>query len=349
MTNKEATAYIGTYTKAESKGIYRLIVDTTTGEVKTNQLAGEMNNPTYLKISNDEKFIFSIAKDNDKGGVASFSIQEDGSLTFINQVLGAGSPPCYLDISEDNKRLVSANYHLGTILSYPVSEDGTIQTETSVVQHEGSSVHAERQEKPHAHFAGYSPDGKYVLTCDLGTDHVTTYSIQNGELKEVSDLVVTPGSGPRHLTFHPNKKWVYIMTELTAEVIAAEYHAETGSLTTFQTIASLPEDFTGANTGSAIHVSPNGKFLYVSNRGHDSIVSFAIDSTSGTLTKLETTPVEGVGPRDFDLTSTGDILLVANENTNNITVFHVNQETGRIALLQKDIPVPEPVCVKFLK
>lgn len=348
MANKEATAYIGTYTKAESQGIYRLVVDTSTGEIKENKLAGKVNNPTYLKISNDEKLVFSVAKDNDNGGVASFSIQEDGTLQFINQVLGAGSPPCYVDLSDDNQRLVSANYHLGTIVSYPVSDDGTIQTETSVVQHKGSSVH-ERQEKPHAHFAGYSPDGKHVITCDLGTDRVTTYSIKDGKLVEVSELAVTPGSGPRHLDFHPNKKFVYIMTELTAEVIAAEYNADTGSIIAFQTVASLPEDFTGANTGSAIHVSPNGKFLYVSNRGHDSITSFSIDPDSGKLTKIETVSVEGKGPRDFDLNFTGEILLAANENTNNVTVFQVNQETGALKLLQKEVKVPEPVCVKFLK
>ncbi|EKZ1624006.1 lactonase family protein [Listeria monocytogenes] len=346
MSKNQATAYIGTYTKAESQGIYRLVIDKTTGEIKENKLAGKMDNPTYLKISDDEKFVYSVAKDGDKGGVAAFSVEEDGSLTFIGQDVQTGNPPCYVDASHDGSIVVSANYHLGTIVSYP-TENGALKPSVSTIQHTGKSVH-ERQEKPHAHFAGFTPEQKYVITCDLGTDKVTTYSANAGKLEKVTELDVKPGSGPRNLVFQPNAKYVYIMTELTSEVIFAEYDEATGALKVIQTIASLPEGFDKENKGSAIHISPDGRFLYVSNRGQDAIVSYAV-AENGTLTLAATTPVEGVGPRDFDLNYTGEILVATNENSNNVTVFGVNKETGALTLLQKDVKVPEPVCIKFVK
>lgn len=346
MSNNEATAYIGTYTKVESQGIYRLVIDKTTGEIKENTLAGKMDNPTYLKISDDEKFVYSVAKDGDKGGVAAFAIEADGSLSLINQDLATGNPPCYVDASHDGSVVVSANYHLGTIVSYP-TEKGALKPSVSTIQHVGKSIH-ERQEKPHAHYAGFSPDQKYILTCDLGTDKVTTYSATAGKLEQVTELDVTPGSGPRNLVFHPNNTFVYIMTELTSEVIFAEYDKSTGELKVIQTIASLPADFDKENKGSAIHISPDGRFLYVSNRGQDAIVSFAV-AEDGKLTLAATTPVEGVGPRDFDLNYTGEILVATNENSNNVTVFGINKETGALTLLQKDVKVPEPVCIKFVK
>lgn len=346
MTNKTATAYIGTYTKVESKGIYRLVIDRETGEVLENKHAGTMDNPTYLKISDDEKYLYSVAKDGDKGGLAAFKIKEDGSLELLNQQVQTGNPPCYVDASSDNSIVVSANYHLGTIISYP-TKDGALGEIISEIKHTGKSVH-ERQEKPHAHYAGFSPDQKFVLTCDLGTDYVTTYSASSGKLEKVSDLLLTPGSGPRNLVFHPNAKYVYIMTELTSDVVVAEYNSENGELTVVQTIPSLPSDFTEDNKGSAIHISNDGRFLYVSNRGQDAIVSFQI-SENGQLSLLETVPVQGIGPRDFDLDKTGEILVATNENSNNVTIFSVNKETGKLTLLQKDIKVPEPVCVKFMK
>ncbi|WP_088840901.1 lactonase family protein [Listeria sp. ILCC797] len=346
MSNKTATAYIGTYTKVESKGIYRLVMDRETGEVLENKHAGTMDNPTYLKISDDEKYLYSVAKDGDKGGLAAFKINEDGSLALLNEQVKTGNPPCYVDASADNSIVVSANYHLGTILSYP-TENGALGAPISEIEHTGKSVH-ERQEKPHAHFAGFTPDQKFVVTCDLGTDFVTTYSATSGKLEKVADLLLTPGSGPRNLVFHPNAKYLYIMTELTSEVVVAEYNSTSGELTVVQTIPSLPADFTAENKGSAIHISNDGRFLYVSNRGQDAIVSFAIDKT-GQLSLLETVPVLGVGPRDFDLDKTGEILVATNENSNNVTIFSVNKETGKLTLLQKDIKVPEPVCVKFMK
>ncbi|EUJ31236.1 hypothetical protein MFLO_09292 [Listeria floridensis FSL S10-1187] len=347
MANQTATAYIGTYTKMESKGIYRLVIDTQTGDILENKLAGQMDNPTYIKISNDKNYLYSVAKDGEKGGLAAFKINpDDGSLLLLNTQVKTGNPPCYVDASDDNSVVVSANYHLGTIISYP-TDNGTLLAPISEIQHTGKGIH-ERQEKPHAHFAGYTPDQKFVITCDLGTDHVTTYRADGGKLEQVSDLVVTPGSGPRNLVFHPNAKFVYIMTELTSDVIVAEYNSSNGALTTIQSIPSLPSDFSGENKGSAIHISNDGKFLYVSNRGQDAIVSYRIDEQSGKLELLETISVEGAGPRDFDLDPSGTILLAANENTQNVTIFGVNQATGRLTLLQKDISVPEPVCVKFI-
>ncbi|MBC1459115.1 lactonase family protein [Listeria newyorkensis] len=347
MANKEAIAYIGTYTKVESEGIYRLHIDKKTGEITQNKLAGKMDNPTYLKLTDDQKYLYSVAKDGENGGVAAFAVKEDGSLDYLNQEVQAGNPPCYVDASKDGAFVVSANYHLGTIVAYPTEKNGALKAPSSSVQHVGTGPNKERQEKAHAHFAGFTPDEKFVITCDLGTDYVTTYALNDGVLEKVSDLKVKGGSGPRNLVFHPNDKIAYIMTEMAADVVVAAYDEATGALTEVQSIASLPADFSGENKGSAIHISNDGRFLYVSNRGQDAVVTFAIDA-EGKLSLAATTPVEGVGPRDFDLDPSGEILLVSNENTNNVTVFGVNKETGALTLLQKDIHVPEPVCVKFI-
>ncbi|WP_163654841.1 lactonase family protein [Listeria sp. PSOL-1] len=347
MQTNTVTAYIGTYTKSESEGIYRLVVDKNTGEIVQSELAGKMSNPTYLKITTDGNYLYSVAKDGEKGGIAAFKLLEDGTLDLLNKKVKPGNPPCYVDASDDGSVVVSANYHLGQIISYQ-TKSGALTDSVSEIQHIGKSVH-ERQEKPHAHFAGFSPDQKFVITCDLGTDHVTTYREADASLKETSSLKVTPGSGPRNLVFHPNGQYVYIMTELTSEVIVCEYDAASGQLNMIQTIPTLPTNFTKAYKGSAIHISTDGRFLYISNRGQDAIVSFTINETDGTLTLNETVSVEGDGPRDFDLDPSGEILIAANENSNNITVFKVEKQTGTLKLLQKNIKVPEPVCVKFMK
>lgn len=198
------------------------------------------------------------------------------------------------------------------------------------------------------HYAGFSPDEKYVVVVDLGNDTVKTYHDLDGILQEASNLAVKAGSGPRHLTFHPNGKYAYVMTELSSEVIVLEYHEDSGGFTELDYISTIPADFTENNQGSAIHISADGGFVYATNRGHNSIAIFSVDQMSGTLTFVDRTSTEGDWPRDFCLDPTENYLLAANQHSSTLTLFARDQETGKLILLQKNISVPDPVCVKFL-
>src|SRR5690606_4242642 len=217
----------------------------------------------------------------------------------------------------------------------------------SVVAHEGSGPH-ERQEKPHTHFSGFTPDEKYVVAVDLGIDQLITYEIQEEGLKEVTRLSVKPGSGPRHIAFHPNGKHAYIMTELSNEVIALSYDSNNGSFTELQYISTIPGDFTDNSQGSAIHISKDGKFVYVSNRGHNSIAVFQVDETSGNLTLVERVSSGGDWPRDFVFDPTEKFLVGSNQESSNLVLYSRDSDTGKLTLLDSDITVPYPVCVKFL-
>jgi len=236
---------------------------------------------------------------------------------------------------------------LGNVAAYLTNEDGSLQPANSIIEHTGSGP-SDRQEKPHTHYSGFTPDEKYAVVVDLGIDKLITYKIEENALTEVSSLSVNPGSGPRHLEFHPNGKYAYLMTELSSEVIALEYHAEDGSFKELQYISAIPEDFTENSQGSAIHVSSDGKFVYAANRGHDSIAVFVVDQDTGKLEFVEHTSTEGAWPRDFMLDPTEKFLIASNQESGNLVLYSRDVETGKLTLLQSDVAVPYPVCVKFL-
>jgi 6-phosphogluconolactonase len=229
-------------------------------------------------------------KDGDLGGAAVYSINgETNTLEFVNKQLLEGASPRHISVSSDKSQVVTANYHKGTIELHVSKEDGALNPASSIAEHHGSGPNAARQEKPHAHYAGFTPDEKYIVAIDLGIDKLVTYVVKDGTLSEVHALSVKPGSGPRHLAFHPNGKYAYIMTELSSEVIALIYNAKDGSFTELQYISTIPEDFTENNQGSAIHLSADGRFVYAANRGHNSIAIFSINQDSGELTFVERT------------------------------------------------------------
>jgi len=340
--------YIGTYTKGDSKGIYSFTLDTEAKQISNVKAVAELNNPTYVNISNDNKVLYAVVKEGDKGGVASFAINnQTGELTELSRQVTEGASPCHVSVDKNNQQVVTANYHRGTVEAYLVNEDGTVNRSTSIMQHEGQGPH-ERQEKPHTHFSGFTPDEKFVVAVDLGIDKVITYKIDNGALTEAHTLLVKAGSGPRHITFHPNGKYAYVMTELSNEVIALSYNAETGIFTELQYIAAIPEDFTENSQGSAIHISSDGRFVYAGNRGHNSIAVFRVNEETGELALVEYTSTEGNWPRDFALDPTESFIVASNEESGNLVLYARDKETGRLSVIQSDVAVPYPVCVKFL-
>ncbi|EEM88743.1 6-phosphogluconolactonase [Bacillus thuringiensis serovar vazensis] len=347
--NKEFIGYVGTYTKENSEGIYKFMLDTEAKKISNVTLAAKLDNPTYVTINRNNEYLYSVVKEGESGGVAAYSINsKTGELTEENRQVVEGASPCHVSVDSGNHTVVTANYHKGTIESFEVNEDGTINPATSIMAHEGSGPNKERQEKPHAHYAGYTPDEKYVVGVDLGIDKIITYEIKDSVLTEVNRLSVNPGSGPRHITFHPNGKYAYVMTELSSEVIVLTYNPAEGSFTELQYISTIPEEFDENNQGSAIHISSDGRFVYAGNRGHNSITVFSVDKNSGKLTFVEHTSTEGNWPRDFVLDPTEKFLVATNEKSHNLVLFSRNESTGKLTLLQSDVAVPEPVCVKFL-
>ncbi|SDY25318.1 6-phosphogluconolactonase [Evansella caseinilytica] len=338
--------YVGTYTKGASEGIYSFTLDTNEGKISDVKVAAKLDNPTYLTISNDNKYLYAVAKKGDLGGVAAFSRTDQ--LTFVNQQLSEGAPPCHVSVDSQNRYLFTGNYHKGTIEAYTLQqENGSIAPNPSVAQHQGSGPD-KRQEKPHAHYAAFTPDEKYVAAIDLGIDQLITYELNHGQLKEVSRLTVKPGSGPRHLVFHPSENIAYLMTEFSSEVLVLQYNPEDGSFAQLQAVSTIPADFTENNQGSAIHISADGKFVYAGNRGHNSIAVLKVNEENQQLSLVEYTPSEGDWPRDFVLDPTNQFIVGSNQESSNLVLFKRDGETGKLTLLNADITVPHAVCVKFL-
>jgi 6-phosphogluconolactonase len=340
--------YIGTYTKGESEGIYRFTLNRSEKRITDIKAVASIENPTYLTLSNDQKYLYAVGKEGNSGGLASYSITGIGELVPINNQLSDGSPPCHVSVDSKNQFVFSGNYHKGTVESFLIkSETGSIQPASSIIQHEGSGPDP-RQEKPHVHYTGLTPDEKYLAAVDLGTDSLTTYEVSpDGKLIKAHLLPLKAGSGPRHLTFHPNGILAYLMTEFSSEVIVLRYHPENGHFTELQYISSLPEAFNENNQGSAIHISADGRFVYAGNRGHNSITVFHVEET-GELSFVEHTSTEGDWPRDFAIDPSGNYIVASNQESSNLVLFERDENTGKLTLLQSDIKVPHPVCVKFL-
>lgn len=342
--------FIGTYTKGDSKGIYTFELDTIAAKIVNIKAVAELGNPTYVNISQDNQTLYSVIKDGENGGVASFSVNEQtGDLSFLNSMVTPGSSPCHVSMDNQNHFVFSSNYHRGTVESYLVNHgNGSLKSHVSVIQHEGSGPDP-RQEKSHTHYAGVTPDEKFLAVVELGNDELITYKIgANAELTEVNRLSFKPGSGPRHLEFHPNKKFAYVMTELSSEVVVLKYTEKDGSFSQIQAISTLPLDFKENNQGSAIHLSADGHFVYAQNRGHNSIAVFKVNSETGELQFVERVSSEGDWPRDFIIDPTGRFVVSSNQESHNLVLYSRDIETGKLTLLQSDFTIPYPVCVKFL-
>lgn len=342
---KKFIGYAGTYTRETSEGIYRFELDTEAGTISNVEVAAKIGSPTYLTLSDDQRFLYAVDQDGKQGGAAAFEVNsETGELTYLNNTLEDGAPPCHLTARDGE--LITGNYHSGIVSLLRIDEAG-IQEKLSFVTHEGSGPH-ERQEGSHVHYTAHTPDGKFVVVADLGTDELVTYKIKNDKLVKVSTFNAESGSGPRHLDFHPNGKTAYLLTELSSDVIVLDYNNEIGEFTEKQTISALPVDFTGPNDASAIHVSSDGNFVYTGNRGHDSIAVFKINETNQLLSFVEHTGTGGDFPRDFVLDPTEAFIVAANQHSGNLVLFSRDGLTGKLTHLNSEVNVPETVCVKFL-
>lgn len=335
---------LGTYTKKTSEGIYSLQLNTDNGQLSPATTLIKEDNPTYLAVSKADA-LFSVTKEGDQGGVSAYKKNAAGTYELVNKVLAPGAPVCYVAVDEPRQLVYGANYHKGDVTVYKINEDQSL-TLTDTVHHDGSGPH-ENQASAHAHYADLTPDNRLVV-CDLGTDGVYTYDVTAaGTLREVAVYQAAPGTGPRHLVFHPNNKVAYLFGELASTIVVLDYDKQTGVFTTKQTLSTLPKEHTDFNGGAAIRISADGKFLYASNRGHNSIVVYQIDAAKQTLTTIQHISTEGDFPRDFNLDPTGEFVVAVNQNTDNLTLYKRDQANGKLTLLQKDILAPEAVCVVF--
>jgi 6-phosphogluconolactonase len=350
--------YIGTYTTTKSKGIYIFRLDPATGELTEAGVSPEVANPSFVTIHPNHRFLYAVNEvDNfdgtKSGAVSAFSIDPaTGGLTLLNQKSSHGDGPCHVSVDHSGKNVLVANYGAGSIASLPILADGKLGEATCTVQHEGSSVNKSRQEGPHAHSIYPDPAGHYVLTADLGLDKVFIYRYDaaKGVLTASSPAYTAtePGAGPRHIAFYPKGHYAYVINEMGNTVVANTYDPHTGLMTPLQSVPTLPADFTGDNTTAEIAIHPSGKFLYGSNRGHDSIAIFTIDPETGKLTAAGHQPTQGKTPRNFAIDPTGQFLIAANQNSDNVVVFRIDQQTGQLTPTGHSVEVPMPVCITFL-
>ena len=359
---REQTLYVGTYTSgssgrsAQSEGIYIYRLNTETGELTHSKTVKDVVDPSYLTIDRKRRFLFAVnevSQFNGKpgGALTAFTIdRKSGDLTRLNQKASEGGSPCYVTLDRTESFALLANYEAGNISVLPIKRDGSVEDAVSVVQHEGSSVNRDRQQGPHAHCVVVDKLNRYVFAVDLGIDKILGYKFdaRTGKLTSHSEIAAKPGAGPRHFTFHPDNKHAYVINELDSTVTALNYDAHRGLLKDFQTISTLPPGFSGANSCADLHVSPNGKFLYGSNRGHDSIVVFAIERGSGRLTYVENVSTGGKTPRNFTLDPTGRLLLAANQKSDSVVTFRIDPGTGRLTPTGHIAQIPTPVCLKLV-
>lgn len=356
-TSANFLVYVGTYANRGGKGIYTYRFDANTGKFKDLGLAAETADPSFLAISRNGRFLYAVNEISSYqgqpgGSVSSFAIHADtGKLTLLNAVSSRGPGPAHIVVDRSGKSALVANYDSGSVAVFPILGDGTLGEASAFVQHKGSSINPDRQEGPHAHAIAMSPDDRFALVADLGLDEVIVYPfdpIKRTLGSHPFAVKVHPGAGPRHLVFSPNRKFLYLLTEMKPTVIAYSYNAAHGGLQELQTISTLPNGFAGASDGAEIEIDPAGRFLYASNRGHDSIAVFAIDPVKGTLTSVGFVPTQGKTPRHFAIDPTGRWLFAENQESDDIVIFRINQKTGLLTSQGEPLRVSSPVCLKFV-
>ena len=356
VSAESVRVYFGTYTggSASSRGIYRSAFDLETGELSNPVLVAEITNPSFLEIHPSGKYLYAVSEAGGAGSVSAFEIDsETGDLKLLNQQPSGGAGPCHVSTDHAGRNVLVANYGSGSASVIPIRPDGALGEPTGFVQHEGSSVNRQRQEGPHAHSINVSPDDRFAFVADLGIDKIMIYKldVEKGTIVANSPpyAEVKPGAGPRHFAFHPGGKLAYVINELNSTVTAFAYEPASGALTEIQTITTLPSGFQGSSTCAEVRVHPSGKFLYGSNRGHDSIVVYRIDPAKETLTLVEHETADIKTPRNFNIDPTGKFCLVANQDANSIVVFRIDPETGALEPTGYKVSVGRPVCVRFLR
>lgn len=344
---------VGTYTNDQkTNGIHVYTFDAENGSAEEKSRITDIRNPSFLAVSKDRKNVYSVSEGGEGKGVSAYAFDTNsGKLKFLNSGSAGGNGPCYISVDEKKRTVFTGNYGGGSLSATRLKSDGSLSSDVQVIQHEGGSVNKSRQDKPHVHAVVLSPDGRYLLVPDLGTDKVNIYRYDENQTEPLSPAAqpfasVNPGGGPRHLTFHPNGKYAYLILEMEGAVVAFDY--KDGQLKETQRLTMLSPDFKGKVGAADIHVSSDGKFLYGSNRGEaNEIVIYAIDKKG----KLTYAGRQGQGvdtPRNFAIDPTGNFLLVGNQNGNDIAIFKRDQKTGLLSPTGKTIQVDKPVCLKFV-
>ena len=356
----EQRCFIGTYTRggSVSEGIYTSVFDDQAGTLSTPILAATADNPSFLAVHPNGQFLYACLEtadldDTGSGGVAAYRIDpQSGKLSELNQRLTQGGAPCHCNVDATGRFLLVANYLGGNAIVFPIDEDGSLGAASCVIGHVGAGPNTNRQAGPHAHSINLSVDNRFAYVADLGIDRVMIYRFDDERGLLVPNGsgpgIVPDGGGPRHFCIHPSGKFAWSNNELTAEVTSFQRDPSSGSLRATQNITTLPADFEGRKSTAECLVHPNGRYLYVSNRGHESTASFAIDQQSGKLTSLRVTPTEGKEPRNFFIHPSGQWLLAENQNTDSIVVFSLDPDTGAIVPTESRVTVGRPVCLRML-
>jgi len=342
--------YVGTYTDgSKSEGIYLVSMNRNSGQLRSGGSVNAGPNPSFLAVHPNGRTLYAV-NEGEKGAVSAFSIAGDGALTRLGTQPTQGAGPCYVSVDRSGRVVLVANYDGGSVAMLPIHSDGSVAEATSVVKHTGSGPNADRQKEPHAHCIITDPSNRFALAADLGADRVFVYTLDldGNELRHVEggDAVMRPGAGPRHLAFHPTLPLVYVACELDSTVATLRFDSTRGTLSPVGSHSTLPSGWKGENFPADIHVSPSGRALYASNRGHNSIAVFAI-AADGALILGQHVSTEGDWPRNFILDPTGRLLLVANQRSNSIIVFARDERSGRLTSTGQRLELPSPVCLRF--
>ena len=345
--------YVGTYTNGKSKGIYAFRFDSASGQATPLGLAAETANPSFITIHPNRKYLYAVGE-MDGGAVHAYAVDTaTGKLKLLNTVGSQGAGPCHLNVDSTGRNLLVVNYNSGSTAVFPIAEDGSLKAASSTVQHKGSSANPQRQSGPHAHSVNLSPDNRFAIVADLGLDEVKVYKFDAaaGTItpNEPPAAKVKPGSGPRHFSFHPNGKRAYVINEMGLAITAFKWNAKNGVLTETQTISTLPPDFTGSKAGfstAEVLVHPSGKFVYGSNRGHNTIAVFRVQGDK--LAYVENVDTQGKTPRNFRIDPSGQFLLAENQGSDSIVIFKIDQKTGKLTPTGQKLDVGAPVAIRFL-
>jgi 6-phosphogluconolactonase len=350
--------FVGTYTEPEqstSEGVYVYRMDPSSGRLTFETVIKGLINPSYLAVHPQTGNLYVVHEKgtfegNPGGGVIALSVHpEADGISLLNKQSSGGEDPCYISIERTGRYALVANYSSGSVAMLPIQADGSLGPASHVAQHSGKSIHPTRQDGPHAHCILPDPANRYVIALDLGIDILKVYrmDLDAGRLYEHAEVKVTESSGPRHLVYHPNGRYAYVVCELNSTLIGYRYEAETGRFEEIQSVRTLPRGYEGQNLPADVHVTPDGKFLYSSNRKHESIAIFSIDADTGQLTVQDHIACGGREPRGFAIDPSGKFMLVANQNSNNIVTFLIDPARGQISRTGDELEVPMPVCIKF--
>lgn len=354
---RQVLVYVGTYTRRGSEGIYTCALDMSTGALRPLAATGGLSDPSFLALDPRRRRLYAVSEvdrfeGQPGGGVGAYAIAPDtGALTPLNRVGSGGTWPCHISVEATGRHALVANYRDGRVAMLPILSDGRLGPASHAVQHEGSSVHPQRQAGPHAHSITPDPGNRYALAADLGLDQVLVYrmDLAAGQLRAADPphIAIKAGSGPRHLDFHPSRRFVYLINEIGSTMAALAYDETRGTLHEQQTLSTLPAGYEGVSHCADVHVAPSGRFLYGSNRGHDSIVIYALDA-AGRMTLVGLEPTRGKNPRNFAIDPTGTFLLAANQDSDNIVTFRIDPDTGKLSYTGHEASISMPVCLKVV-